>query len=417
MTDLKSDQAAQAAVSTSNGEVSFAVAETFYSRTDKRGVIISGNSVFQRLAGYDWNDLIGAPHKIVRHPDMPRGVYHLLWERLKEEKVTGCYVKNRAKDGRFYWVYAFISPTDSGYLSTRIKPVCGILPEVQKIYAELLRRERDDGLSPADSAAELIRLLQQAGYANYNAFQSTALAREFRERMSQMNKPLDTVLLKYTEMSKAIAEVANETTGMTEAFQAIRTVPMNMSIIASRLENAGGPISAISVNYSQMLEEMSNWVNTFVDGDKCVFSRMRAAILEGQFLSFARALQTEMRGIFEDDDTPYPDRIDLSEERQRLEKRETVLLGRTIESLHNVEVEARRFARSVLDMKRYVTGLSSTRMMCKIESASLAQSGTELAGIVDQLDAGQNEIEKRLARIVELNAIIQGSTAMLRSLF
>ncbi|WP_425099875.1 PAS domain-containing protein [Tropicibacter sp. S64] len=417
MTELNPDFAAEAARSTSTGEVSFAVGETFYSRTDKRGVILSGNSVFQRLAGYDWSELIGAPHKIIRHPDMPRGVFHLMWERIKEEKVTGCYVKNRAKDGRYYWVFALVSPTDSGYLSTRIKPVSGLLPSVQTIYTEALRREKEDGLSPADSAENIVKLLQKAGYANYNAFQSMALASEFREREAQLNKPMDTIQLKYLEMSKAISEVAEETTGMTEAFQAIRTVPMNMSIIASRLENAGGPISAISVNYSQMLEEMSNWVNTFVDGDKCVFSRMRSAILEGQFLSFARALQCEMRALFEKEEVHYPDTVSIADERARLQKREEVLLGRTVESLHNVEVEARRFARSVLDMKRYVTGLSSTRMMCKIESASLAQSGTELAGIVDQLDAGQNEIEKRLARIVELNAIIQGSTAMLRSLF
>jgi aerotaxis receptor len=84
--------------------------------------------------------------------------------------------------------------------------------------------------------------------------------------------------------------------------------------------------------------------------------------------------------------------------------------------LQNVETEAKRFARSVLDMKRYVTGLSSTRMMCKIESAALSNSGSELAGIVEQLDECQNEIEDRLARIVELNSVIQGNTTMLRSL-
>jgi aerotaxis receptor len=67
-------------------------------------------------------------------------------------------------------------------------------------------------------------------------------------------------------------------------------------------------------------------------------------------------------------------------------------------------------------MKRYVTGLSSTRMMCKIENAALANSGEALAGVVEQLDACQNEIEARLSRIVELNAVIQSNTSMLRTL-
>jgi aerotaxis receptor len=217
-------------------------------------------------------------------------------------------------------------------------------------------------------------------------------------------------------MSRAIAQVQVETSEMTEAFKAIRTVPMNMRIIASRLENAGGPISAISVNYSQMLEEMSTWVTTFVDGDACVFARIRDAILEGQFLGFATAIEQEMIEVFQSVDASYPDEISLAKEAAQLDEMRKQFKKHTSETLNSVESEAKRFGRSVLDMKRYVTGLSSTRMMCKIESASLSSSGSALAGIVDQLDDCQNEIEQRLARVVELNAVIQGNTSMLRSL-
>ncbi|WGW03974.1 PAS domain-containing protein [Tropicibacter oceani] len=416
MTELNPEFTAEAQ-RTAKGALPFAIGEMFYSRTDKRGIIAAGNSVFQRLAGYDWADLIGAPHKIIRHEDMPRGVFHMMWGRLQDGMPTGCYVKNKAKDGRYYWVFALVSPTENGYLSTRLKPTSPMLETVQGIYAELLRRETEEGLNAADSAKALDELFRAQGFSNYGTFQATAMAQEFEMRARQLGHPLDTIQTRFLDMSKAISDVAEETAGMTEAFRAIRTVPMNMSIIASRLENAGGPISAISVNYSQMLEEMSSWVTTFVQGDKCVFSKMRGAIFEGQFLSFARAIQAEMNSEFLKHEAVYPDSIDVAAERARLEAREKDFLQKTAASLHNVEIEARRFARSVLDMKRYVTGLSSTRMMCKIESASLAESGTELAGIVDQLDAGQNEIEARLARIVELNAVIQGSTGMLRSLF
>ncbi|CAN0187436.1 unnamed protein product [Chrysoparadoxa australica] len=67
-------------------------------------------------------------------------------------------------------------------------------------------------------------------------------------------------------------------------------------------------------------------------------------------------------------------------------------------------------------MNRFVTGLSSTRMMCMIESASLSESGTALTGIVEQLDSCQEEIEQRLARVMDLNAVIQNNTSMLRSM-
>jgi len=108
--------------------------------------------------------------------------------------------------------------------------------------------------------------------------------------------------------------------------------------------------------------------------------------------------------------------IDVEAEIAEVAAHRKKFLDETMGSLQSVEAEAKRFARSVLDMKRYVTGLSSTRMMCKIESAALSNSGTALVGIVEQLDACQDEIEERLARMVELNSVIQSNTAMLRSM-
>jgi aerotaxis receptor len=230
-----------------------------------------------------------------------------------------------------------------------------------------------------------------------------------------MVRPMEPLQRRFLEMSKAIEDVQREICEMTEAFKAIRTVPLNMRLIASRLEQAGGPISAISVNYSQMLEEMSTWVTTFAGGEACVFARIRDAILNGQFHGFATAVQAEMIEQFREEGGGTGP-ADLKAETAGMEAQRRAFLGHTDASLREVELEARRFARSVLDMKRYVTGLSSTRMMCKIESATLADLGAALSGIVEQLDSCQDEIEGRLARVVELNAIVQNNTAMLRSL-
>ncbi|KUF12693.1 PAS domain-containing protein [Pseudoponticoccus marisrubri] len=400
----------------SANEASFHLNELFYSRTDTRGVIRAGNSVFHRVAGFEWEELIGAPHKIVRHPDMPRGLFHLMWERIKDGRPTGAYVKNRRKCGRFYWVFALVSPTEGGYISTRIKPSSPLHRMVTELYAEMARREQAQGVSPADSAAWLRATLREKGYPNYEMFQADAIAAEYEARARQLGQPVGQVQKRFLDMSRAIGEVQRETSEMTEAFKAIRTVPMNMRLIASRLENAGGPISAISVNYSQMLEEMTTWVNTFVDGEACVFAKIRDAIRLGQFLGFASVVEKEMIEIFQEIEASYPDSIDIGAEVALLEEHRKMYLDMTGDALMSVEREARRFARSVLDMKRYVTGLSSTRMMCKIESATLSGSGTALNGIVEQLDDCQNEIEQRLARIVELNSVIQNNTAMLRSL-
>lgn len=415
MTELNPSFAAEARGFTL-GEMPFAVNEMIISRTDKRGVIVSGNTIFQRMTGRDWPDLIGAPHKIIRHPDMPKAVFQLMWDRLKENQPVGAYVKNREKTGRHYWVFALVAPTPDGYVSVRIKPLGSALPKVQEIYATLLQREKEEGLSPVESAAQLRKAVAGLGFSNYAAFQATAVAEEFEARQQQLGGDLDQPQRRFLNMSRAIGQVRLETSEMTEAFKAIRTVPMNMRIIASRLENAGGPISAISVNYSQMLEEMSTWVKTFVEGDACVFARMRDAILTGQFLSFGAVIEEQAQAALEQDLDRYPDDLDPKGDVDAINANRQTFLADAVAALGAVEAEALRFGRSVLDMKRYVTGLSSTRMMCKIENATLSDSGTALSGVVEQLDACQNEIEERLAKIVELNAVIQGNTSMLRSL-
>ncbi|WP_417206358.1 PAS domain-containing protein [Antarctobacter sp.] len=397
-------------------EVQYPLADLFYSRTDARGVIKSANGAFQRVSEYPWDGLIGAPHKIVRHPDMPKGVFELLWDRIKAGRPTGAYVKNRCKSGRYYWVFALVSPADGGYISTRLKPTSDLFGQISTVYANLLEREKKDSISPRDSARLLEEAVQAQGYSGYDSFQSHALASEFESRVRGMGQAMDPLQRRFLDMSRAVTQVAVETAEMTESFTAIRTVPMNMRLIASRLESAGGPISAISVNYSQMLEEMSTWVRTFADGEACVYARIRDAILRGQFLSFATQLEREMIEGFGRNGADYPDRIDIAGEVAEVEKHRKRFLDETVTALDKVESEAKRFARSVLDMKRYVTGLSSTRMMCKIESASLSGSGTALTGIVEHLDDCQKEIEQRLARMIDLNSVIQTNTAMLRSM-
>ncbi|EPX85816.1 PAS domain-containing protein [Salipiger mucosus] len=403
-------------ITQTRGEVPFDARDLFYSRTDERGVIIEGNAVFRRISGFNWSELKGAPHKLVRHPDMPKGVFHLYWERLKSGKQVAAYVKNRSKDGRFYWVLAVAWPLRGGYISVRVKPHSDLFTRVQAIYAELLGAEREGSVTPAQSAQRLEEILVAEGFEHYPGFMTRALATELQERARRCSLTLDQRQQRFLTLAETIGQVRQDTDDMTEIIKAIRTVPMNMRILASRLENAGGPISAISVNYGSMLDEMASWVRGFMQGEDSTYVRMREAIRRGQFLVCAAALQTEMSMLFEEDMKGAPDKTALLEDRDTLVAEAANYNALATEALKVVETEGTRLGRSVLDMKRYVTGLSSTRMMCKIESAALNGSGDSLSGIVDQLDAGQDEIEARLARIVELNTVIQSNTAMLRAM-
>ncbi len=122
------------------------------SKTDTKGIITYGNDVFIHLSGYSEEELLGAPHNIIRHPDMPRIVFKLLWDTVEAGKEIFAYVKNLSKEGHFYWVLANITPSyDSsgkviGYHSVRRRPRREALEVVAPIYRELLKAEATGGM-------------------------------------------------------------------------------------------------------------------------------------------------------------------------------------------------------------------------------------------------------------------------------
>lgn len=91
-------------------EVSFGENEELISTTDLRGVITYANSAFCRVAGYTLSELVGKNHNVVRHPDMPKAAFKDLWSKLETSNSWRGAVKNRCKDGRYYWVDAFVTP-------------------------------------------------------------------------------------------------------------------------------------------------------------------------------------------------------------------------------------------------------------------------------------------------------------------
>src|SRR5690606_3807440 len=93
-----------------NEEVSFSAEQELVSTTELRGVITYANPAFCLVAGFTSEELIGKNHNIVRHPDMPAAAFTDLWQKLKQGQSWRGLVKNRCKDGRYYWVDAFVTP-------------------------------------------------------------------------------------------------------------------------------------------------------------------------------------------------------------------------------------------------------------------------------------------------------------------
>ena len=137
------------------------------SKTDLKGKITYGNQIFIEMSGYSEEELLGAPHNILRHPDMPRIVFKLLWDRVQNGQEIFAYVKNRCKNGDFYWVFTNVTPSYDengkiiGYYSVRRKPKESAIEAVEPIYRALLQAEATGGM---DASLHLLqKTLDQKG--------------------------------------------------------------------------------------------------------------------------------------------------------------------------------------------------------------------------------------------------------------
>jgi PAS domain S-box-containing protein len=135
-------------VTPSGRERFFPAAGMIVSKTDLKGRITYANRLFCEVALYREVDLIGQPHSIVRHPDMPRSVFKLLWDTIEQGREIFAYVKNMASNGDHYWVFAHVTPSFgadgkiAGYHSNRRCPDRKIVAEaIAPLYAEVLAIE------------------------------------------------------------------------------------------------------------------------------------------------------------------------------------------------------------------------------------------------------------------------------------
>jgi PAS domain S-box-containing protein len=132
-----------AAITPTRLEVFFDADDIIVSKTDLKGRITYANKVFVDICGYSEAELIGQPHSIIRHPDMPRSVFKLLWDTLAEGREIFAYVKNMTRRGDFYWVFAHVTPSFDagkrvvGYHSNRRVPDRRVVAALEPIYASL----------------------------------------------------------------------------------------------------------------------------------------------------------------------------------------------------------------------------------------------------------------------------------------
>jgi PAS domain S-box-containing protein len=133
-------------------EIKFSKKKFIVSKTDLKGNIIFTNKNFSEVSGYTESELIGQPHNILRHPDMPQAVFYLVWQNLLSGKAISGVVKNLAKDGRYYWVIADLEPkfNAQGEITSltafrRAAPQ-DVIDAATELYATMLAIEKKHGM-------------------------------------------------------------------------------------------------------------------------------------------------------------------------------------------------------------------------------------------------------------------------------
>ncbi|WP_373071751.1 PAS domain-containing protein [Sulfurimonas sp.] len=130
------------------------------SKTDTKGKITYVNKIFMDMAEYKEDELLGKPHSIVRHPKMPKAVFKLLWDYVKEKKEIFAFVINKTKNSNAYWVYANVTASLDergniiGYYSVRRKPNPEAIKIIEPLYEKMVEAEKTGGVEASTKILE-----------------------------------------------------------------------------------------------------------------------------------------------------------------------------------------------------------------------------------------------------------------------
>jgi hypothetical protein len=387
------------------GEAPFGLDELFFSRTDARGVLQAWNAVFARVAHHPPERLKGAPHRIIRHEQMPKGVFWLMWEAIKSGQRFGGYVLNKSSDDLQYWVYAVVTPIADGFTSVRLKPSSALFPKVQALYAQALAAERDEGLSPEASGHRILAALAAMGYPTYAAFASASLGMEITARDAALGRPLDRRIMLISAMREMVHDLVSEQQVLLTQMNAMRLVPVNMRIMAARIERAGGALSAISDNYRTLSAEVAEQLAIFVQDGTPETTFTYRAMERALFLTASARLLVEAADAFRVETTTHAradltSGVDILQEVDRLNALEEETQARASEAFRNANQRTIRRESQAVNLGRAILSLDSIRIMCRVENERLQDRESGLSAVVSALDGYHKDMAQKLETIL-----------------
>ncbi len=348
--------------------------ELFFSTTDRRGRIRTGNSVFVRISGYSLEELSGAPHNIVRHPEMPAGVFRLVWDRLLAGRPVGSYVLNRAKNGSRYWVFATMTPSGDGFLSVRVAPLGPLYEKVKEVYRYVNAAERyaaEQGLDRRQVAMHGLRALEQAlgelGFTSHEEFLADALSGEVaaRDRLASSNYARPNArgsLRQVLAGAQALESLLSGLVGLLERYREfgdrLASTSERVLDVARRLDGAVATAQRASAMVAETAPVLGN------------VAQVMAGPMAGAVVALERLVPSLAK--LRDDITDLRFRIALA-------------------SVHNDMIAS--FAAEVVDGKAPATALREVPLLCD----AVRESALEMSARASQVNGALQEIKATIA--------------------
>jgi hypothetical protein len=329
---------------------------------------------------------------------MPRAVFWLLWETIKKGEPVGAYVKNKAKDGRYYWVFAIVTPVEGGYLSVRFKPSGPHFEAARNEYAALAAAETEERLSPAEGGQRLLSRLKELGFEDYGAFMSTALSAEFRARDEKLGRTPDPAAINFDGLAKTAGDLLTEANAVYRSYASHRNVPLNLSIQAARLGQAGATIGVIAKSYGSLSDTINASMTQFILAAR----KLVSTINKGLFLCRTSQIQKEMSTLFQQECSTAGN-SDLTHEVTLLETQRASYENAANNGLHEIAVEAQHFDQHCFNLRRSSEALETTHIMGKLECARIGSEETGLDALLRSLEEYQTEMAQGLQKMKALN--------------
>lgn len=416
--------------------------ELFFSLTDPKGRIRYGNRVFTRVSGYSEEELIGKPHNLIRHPDVPRCVFRLLWDYLEAGKTIAAYVKNLAADGRYYWVLAVVTPCRDGYLSVRLNPATEVFDTVRSAYARALelesRVEEDRGKQAAIEAslADLVSQLAGLGFDNYDDFMRAALRAELdaRDQLDALSSPLPSEFGSSGELASLQDELERLNAQLSEVFDSLDVfeqlsetlnakygvleelapslsfLALNTHVSASRLGEEGTVLSVISKSLGERSKQADRFIGTLMDLMNPVCDSARGVAFDVEVAQIeAEVCKAFVAELCEDDGLQAPGvRESLSILLEDLSTRCRSLL----ETLHQLTHHVETMGGAAQNLISQIGQMQVTQLNGRIEIASI-RSAADFLAIFDDVAKIVAEARVDCDEVIEL---LTGTGKELRTL-